>query len=203
MHSLKQTNEIMNLQSRSITLYIAMFLILFLVPCITASAEEQQDNLSKDAAQLQMEALEMELGDDGMQEVNDYLELQASLPDVVKASPYSYIAFAATDKEGQNAYLTAIDESDLNAKKKAKLKADLQDIWNRYPDGFVVADNLVLRDVDRIMTERFIESQIPSADGNGDSGSQDSKPSQQTPGFTSLMLFLSLLLLSGIQRKLF
>ena len=191
----------MNLENRSITLCIAMFLALFLVPCIAASAQEQQDNLSKDAAQLQMEALEAELGEEGMQEVDDYLELQASLPDVVKASPYSYIAFAATDKEGQTAYLTAIDESDLNAKKKAKLKADLQDIWNRYPDGFVVADNLVLRDVDRIMTERFIARENPSASGKGDSGYQDSEPSQQTPGFTSVMLFLSLLLLVEIKMK--
>jgi hypothetical protein len=203
MHSFKQRKETMNLKNRSITLCIAMFLALFLVPCITASAEEQQDNLSKDAAQLQMEALEAELGEEGMQEVDDYLELQASLPDVIKASPYSYIAFAATDKEGQTAYLTAIDESDLNAKKKAKLKADLQDIWNRYPDGFVVADNLVLRDVDRIMTERFIENEYPSVDGNGDSGYRDSEPSEQTPGFTSVMLILSLLLSVEIKRKVF
>lgn len=200
MHSFKQRNK-QNLNSRSIILCIAMVLALFLVPCIAASAEEQQDNLSKDDSQLQMEALEMELGEEGMQEVDDYLELQASLPDVVKASPYSYIAFAATDKEGQTAYLTAIDESDLDAKKKAKLKADLQDIWNRYPDGFVVTDNLVLRDVDRIMTERFIENENPSAVEDGDFASQENNPLQQTPGFTSVMLVLGLILLIRMRRR--
>jgi len=123
-----------------------------------ASTEEQQTNLTKDASQLEMEALEAELGEEGMKKVADYLELQASLPDVVKASPYSGIAFAATDHESQIVYLTAIDESDLEKEDKEKLKADLQDIWDRYPDKFVVADNLVLRDVAEIMDKRLIAS---------------------------------------------
>lgn len=126
--------------------------------------------------------------------VGNYSDLQASLPDVLKGSPYSYIAFAATDKESQTVYLTAIDESDLDAKKKAELKADLQDIWNRYPDGFVVADNLVLQDVDRIMTARFIENENLSAGENGDYVPQDGKTSQQIPGFTSFMLVLIIIL---------
>ncbi|WP_256621768.1 hypothetical protein [Methanolobus chelungpuianus] len=172
MVSLKPTNEIMSLKGRRIKLYMVIFVVLFIVSCIVSSAEELQDNISKDTAQLQMETLGTELGEEGMQEVDDYLELQASLPDALKASPYSYIAFAATDKESQTAYMTAIDESDLEAGKKAKLKADLQDIWNRYPNGFVVTDNLVLQEVDRIMAERFIASENASAGENGDSASQ-------------------------------
>ncbi|AAM05418.1 hypothetical protein [Methanosarcina acetivorans] len=148
----------MNDKDRTLVLFIAIALYLFLIPSAMASTEEQQTNRTKDAAQLKMEALETELGEEGMKEVADYLELQASLPDVVKASPYSSIAFAATDNESQVAYLTAIDESDLEKENKEKLKADLQDIWNRYPDKFVVADNLVLRDVAKIMDERLIVS---------------------------------------------
>lgn len=131
---------------------------LCLIPLSMTSTEKQQTNLTKDTAQLKMEALEAELGEEGMNKSADYLELQASLPDVVKASPYSDIAFAATDKESQVVYLTAIDESDLAKEDKEKLKADLQDIWNRYPDKFVVADNLVLSYVNKLMEKRFVAS---------------------------------------------
>lgn len=141
---------------------LLMALCLCLIPSAMASStEEQQTNLTKDTAQLKMEALEAELGEEGMKKDADYLDLQTSLPDVVKASPYSYIAFAATDKESQVVYLTAIDESDLAKEDKEKLKADLQDIWNRYPDKVVVADNLVLSDVNKIMEKRFIASANP------------------------------------------
>lgn len=148
----------MNSKDRILVLCIAMALSLCLIPSAMASTEEQQTNLTKDAAQLKIEALEAELGEEGMKKVADYLELQASLPGVVKASPYSWIAFAATDNKSQVAYLTAIDESDLEKENKEKLKDDLQDIWDRYPDKFVAADNLVLRDVDKIMEKRFIAS---------------------------------------------
>jgi len=148
----------MNSKDGTLVLCIAMALCLCLIPSAMASTEEQQTNLTKDASQLEMEALEAELGEEGMKKVADYLELQASLPDVVKASPYSGIAFAATDHESQIVYLTAIDESDLEKEDKEKLKADLQDIWDRYPDKFVVADNLVLRDVAEIMDKRLIAS---------------------------------------------
>lgn len=139
---------------------IAMVLCLCLMPSAMASTEEQEVVPIKDAAQLKMEELEVELGEEGMQEVKEYLELQASLPDVVKQSPYSYIAFAATDKESQIAYMTGIDESSLTKEEKEKLKVELQDIWNRYPDGFKVEDNVPLKVVDKIMTERFIKAQV-------------------------------------------
>lgn len=148
----------MNSKSGTLALSIAMALCLCLISPVMASTEEKQTNLTKDASQLKIEALEAELGEEGMKEVEEYLELQASLPGVVKASPYSSIAFAATDKESQVAYLTAIDESDLEKGDKEKLKADLQDIWDRYPDKFVVADNLVLRDVAEIIDKRLIAS---------------------------------------------
>jgi len=118
----------MNSKAEASVLCIAISLYLFLIPSAMASTEEQQTNLTKDDSQLKMEALEAELGEEGMKEVEDYLKLQASLPDVVKASPYSSIAFAATDYESRAAYLTAIDESDLEKEDKEKLKADLQDI---------------------------------------------------------------------------
>lgn len=138
---------------------LTMLLVgIVLIPSAMASTEEQRTIQVEDAAQLKIEALEAKLGEEGMQKVADYLALQASLPAVVKASPYSWIAFAATDNESQVAYLTAIDESDLEKKDKEKLKDNLQDIWDRYPDKFVAADNLVLRDVDKIMEKRFIAS---------------------------------------------
>lgn len=141
---------------------MTMLVGMALIPSAVASTEEQQTDLTKDAAQLKIEALEAELGEEGMKKVANYLELQTSLPDVVKASPYSSIAFAATDNESQVAYLTAIDESDLEKKDKEKLKADLQDIWDRYPEKFVAADNLVLCDVAKITDKRLIASINPS-----------------------------------------
>lgn len=148
----------MNGKDVTLALFIAIALGLCLMPLAMASTEEQQANQTKDAAQLKMEALEAELGEEGMKKVADYLALQASLPDVVKASPYSSIAFAATDNESRVAYLTAIDESDLEKEDKEKLKVNLQDIWERYPEKFVAADNLVLCDVAEIMDKHLIAS---------------------------------------------
>lgn len=139
-------------------LLLAMLVGMALIPSAMASTEEQQTNLTKDASQLKIEALEAELGDEGMKKIAEYRELQASLPDVVKASPYSSIAFAATDNESQAAYMTAIDESDLDKEDKEKLKDDLQDIWDRYPNKFVADDNLVLSVVAKITDKRLIES---------------------------------------------
>ncbi len=67
---------------------LTMLVGMALIPSAMASTEEQQTDLTKDAAQLKIEALEAELGEEGMKEVADYLELQASLPDVVKRMPY-------------------------------------------------------------------------------------------------------------------
>ncbi|MDI9395402.1 MAG: hypothetical protein QM426_08320 [Euryarchaeota archaeon] len=146
-------------KSRISILVLAILLVgMVLIPSVISLTEEQQTNLNKDASQLKVEALEAELSEEEKKKVANYLELQASLPDVVKASPYSGIAFAATDKESQAAYFTAIDESDLKKEDKEKLKADLQDIWSRYPDKFVTADNLVLRDVANITDKRLIAS---------------------------------------------
>lgn len=146
----------MNWKGGTIVFWIAMVLCLLLVPLAMASTEEQQTNQTKDAAQLKMEAFEAKLGEEGMKEVAAYLELQASLPDVVKASPYSWIAFAATDKESQAVYMIAIDESDFDKEEKEKLKVSLQDIWDRYPDKFVANDNFALSDINKIMEKRFI-----------------------------------------------
>jgi len=77
-------------------LFLAMLVSMALIPSAMASTEEQQTSLTKDAAQLKIEALEAKLGEEGMEEVADYLELQTSLPDVVKAMPYRALAFAGT-----------------------------------------------------------------------------------------------------------
>ena len=78
----------MNAKDGILVLHVAIVLCLFLPPLAMASTEEQQTNQTKDAAQLEMEALEAEMGEEGMKKVAEYLQLQASLPDAVKASPY-------------------------------------------------------------------------------------------------------------------
>ncbi len=83
---------------------------------------------------------------------------------MVKASPYSYIAFAATDEESKIAYMTGIEESDLTDEEKENLQAELQDIRDRYPDGFKVEDNEPLEVVAGIMEQRFIESEESKRD---------------------------------------
>ncbi|AKB33995.1 hypothetical protein MSSIH_3305 [Methanosarcina siciliae HI350] len=90
-----------------------------------ASPDEQQTNQTKDAAQLKIEALEAELGEEGMKEVEDYLELQASLPEVVKRMPYSGLAFAATDPESRAIKMEYIGNFDVSEKKKEEYKAGL------------------------------------------------------------------------------
>ena len=193
MVSTKKGKESMNKKDGTLVVCIAMVLCLCLIPSAMASTEENQTNRIKDAAQLKMEALEAleaELGEEGMQNVKEYLELQASLPDVVKASPYSGIVFAATNKESQVAYLTAIDESGLEKEDKEKLKTDLQDIWDRYPDEFVVLDNIVLSKVNGIMAKRLLENIDVTDEGPA------SEP-PETPGFTAISFLMAFL---GLRR---
>lgn len=190
MVSTKRGKESMNKKDGTFVMCIAMVLCLCLIPSAMASTEENQTNQVKDGAQLKMEALEAELGEEGMQNVKEYLELQASLPDVVKASPYSGIAFAATNKDSQVAYLTAIDESGLEKEDKEKLKTDLQDIWDRYPDEFVVLDNIVLSKVNGIMNKRLLEYIDVTDEGTA------SEP-LETPGFTAITLLIAFL---GLRR---
>jgi hypothetical protein len=142
-----------------------------------------------------MEEFEAELGEEGMQEVQEYLELQASLPDVVKASPYSYIAFAATDEESQIAYMTGIDESNLSDEEKEKLKAELQDIWDRYPDDFEVEDNEPLEVIAGIMEQRFIESEESKRDDFDKSVSDVDSSSQFQSNTTLLIMLVTILLI--------
>ncbi|MDA0525645.1 hypothetical protein [Methanococcoides alaskense] len=91
------------------------------------------EGVQKDAAQLKIEELEAELGEEGMQEVDDYLTLQASLPDVVKSMPFSGLAFAATNTESQKIKMGYIDNFDVSEKEKDGYKTGLQDVWDRYP----------------------------------------------------------------------
>ncbi|AAM32596.1 conserved protein [Methanosarcina mazei Go1] len=111
-----------------------------MIPSAMAFTEEQQTDLTKDAAQLKIEALETELGEEGMKKVADYLELQASLPDVVKRMPYRGLAFSATDPESQAIKMKYIDNFDVSKEEKEKYKAGLQDIWDRYPDKITKDD---------------------------------------------------------------
>lgn len=121
-------------------LFLTMLVGMALIPSAMASTEEQQTDLTKDAAQLKIEALEAELGEEGMKEVADYLELQASLPDVVKRMPYRGLAFAATDPESQAIKMEYIDNFDVSEKEKERYKAGLQDVWDRYPDNITEDD---------------------------------------------------------------
>ena len=104
-------------------LLLTMLVGMALIPSAMAFTEEQQTDLTKDAAQLKIEALETELGEEGMKKVADYLELQASLPDVVKRMPYRGLAFAATDPESQDITMEYIDNFYVSDKRKEEYKA--------------------------------------------------------------------------------
>ena len=68
----------MNGKDVTLALFIAIALGLCLTPSAMASTEEQQANQTKDAAQLKMEALEAELGEEGMKKE----EYKAGLQDI-------------------------------------------------------------------------------------------------------------------------
>lgn len=187
-----------------LVLCIAMALCLCLMPSALASTEEQNTTPVKDGAQLKMEELEAELGEEGMQDLEDYLALQASLPDVVKASPYGWIVLAASYEESQIAFMTGIDESDLTEEEKENLKAELQDIWDRYPDGFKIEDNEPLEVISGIMEQRFIESEESKRDDldksvNDEAGS-DGEPSSQFQSNITLLGMLVIGLLIATMR---
>ena len=147
----------MNSKDRTIVLCIAMALSLCLIPSAMASTEEQQTNLTKDAAQLKIEALEAELGEEGMKKVADYLELQASLPDVVKRMPFRGLAFAATDPESQAIKMGYIDNFNVSETEKERYKAGLQDIWDRYPDKITKDDYAFMSELGPMIEEEALK----------------------------------------------
>lgn len=130
---------------------------LCLTPSAMASTEEQQTNLTKDAAQLKIEALEAELGEEGMKKVADYLELQASLPDVVKCMPFRGLAFAATDPESQAIKMGYIDNFNVSETEKERYKAGLQDIWDRYPDKITKDDYAFMSELGPMIEEEALK----------------------------------------------
>ncbi|MGI5991586.1 MAG: hypothetical protein ACOX79_04895 [Methanosarcina sp.] len=147
----------MNSKDRILVLCIAIALSLCLIPSAIASTEEQQTNLTKDAAQLKIEALEAELGEEGMKKVADYLELQASLPDVVKCMPFRGLAFAATDPESQAIKMGYIDNFDVSEKEKERYKAGLQDIWDRYPGKITKDDYAFMSELGPMIEEEALK----------------------------------------------
>lgn len=146
----------MNSKDRILVLFIAIALSLCLIPSAMASTEEQQTNLTKDAAQLKIEALEAELGEEGMKKVADYLELQASLPDAVKRMPFRGLAFAATDPESQAIKMEYIDNFNVSETEKEKYKAGLQDIWDRYPDKITKDDYAFMSELGPMIDEEAL-----------------------------------------------
>jgi len=182
----------MNGKNGTLALCIAMALCLFLMPSAMASTEEQQTNQTKDASQLKIEALEAELGEEGMKKVADYLELQASLPDVVKRMPYRGLAFAANDPESQAIKMGYIDNFDVSEQKKEEYKAGLQDIWDRYPDNITKDDYAFMIElgpmIDKEAFKKYQDQDYSNnsdseSDNDSSSGENESSKSNSTPGF--------------------
>ncbi|WP_048173829.1 hypothetical protein [Methanosarcina siciliae] len=182
----------MNSKDCTLVLCIAAVLCLCLIPLAMASPDEQQTNQTKDAAQLKIEALEAELGEEGMKEVEDYLELQASLPEVVKRMPYSGLAFAATDPESRAIKMEYIDNFDVSEKKKEEYKAGLQDIWDRYPDNITKDDYAFMSElgpmIDKEAFKKYQDQNSsnnigPESDSGSSSGENESSKNNSAPGF--------------------
>ncbi|MDI9394378.1 MAG: hypothetical protein QM426_02705 [Euryarchaeota archaeon] len=138
-------------------LLLAMLLV-WLIPSAMDSAEEQQPNLTKDAAQLKIEALEAELGEEGMKEVADYLELQASLPDTVKVMPYRALAFAGTQEESRSVTFKYIDGFNVSEKEKDRYKAGIKDIWDRYPDKITKDDYEFMSEIGSMLVNESLKN---------------------------------------------
>lgn len=145
-----------NSKDGTLVLCIAMALCLCLIPSAMASTEEQQTTQVEDAAQLKIEALEAKLGEEGMQKVEDYLALQASLPDVVKRMPFRGLAFAATDPESQAIKMEYIDNFNVSETEKERYKAGLQDIWDRYPDKITKDDYAFMSELGPMIEEEAL-----------------------------------------------
>ncbi|WP_196214089.1 hypothetical protein [Methanolobus vulcani] len=136
---------------------VAMVLCLCLIQPAMSSTEEEE----KDAAQLKLEEFEAELGEEGMQEVEDYLALQASLPDVVKRMPYRALAFAATRPESQTVYMGYIDNFSVSEEEKERYKSGLQDVWDRYPFNITVYDYPFMAEIGPMIEEEAFSIYSP------------------------------------------
>ncbi|WP_288070896.1 hypothetical protein [Methanolobus sp.] len=138
-------------------------------PAMSSTEEEE-----KDPAQLKLEEFEAEMGEEGMQEVEDYMALQASLPDVVKRMPYRALAFAATKPESQTVYMTYIDNFSVSEEEKERYKSGLQDVWDRYPFNITEDDYPFMAEIGPMIDAEAFST-------------YDQNEQAETPGFTAIM----------------
>ncbi|UGV40476.1 hypothetical protein J7W08_10460 [Methanococcoides orientis] len=184
-----------------------------LVMCLTSSASaaaSENETFVEDAAQLRLEETKERLGEDAVQEMEDYLELQKNLPAVVRAMPGggSALAYAGTNNDSRVVYLNYIDGMDLSDEEKVEYKNKLIDVWDRYPDDIMVTDYAFMAKMAGLMEEEAKKVRDEAhfdEDGNlviivNETTQEEPGTNKQTPGFTSIMLIIGLLL-SARSRK--
>ncbi|MEL4306101.1 hypothetical protein [Methanococcoides sp. LMO-2] len=184
-----------------------------LVMCLTSSASaavSENETFVEDAAQLRLEETREKLGEDAVQEMEDYLELQKNLPAVVRAMPGggSALAYAGTNNDSRVVYLNYIDGMDLSDEEKVEYKNKLIDVWDRYPDDIKVTDYAFMAKMAGLMEEEAKNVRDEAhfdEDGNlviivNETTQEEPGTNKQTPGFTSIMLIIGLLL-SARSRK--
>jgi hypothetical protein len=93
-----------------------------------------------------------------MEEVADYLELQTSLPDVVKAMPYRALAFAGTQEESRSITFKYIDGFNVSEEEKDRYKAGIKDIWDRYPDKITKDDYEFMSEIGPMLVNESLKS---------------------------------------------
>lgn len=143
------------------TVLLPIFLIGMILMPLTMALSEEQEISEKDIAQLKIEALEKSLGEEGMKNAEQYLKLQASLPDVVKMMPYRSFAFAGTMEGSRSAICRYIDEMEISEKDKVRYKAGIEDIWERYPDKITEDDYEFMTEIGPLLVDASLKNYQP------------------------------------------
>jgi hypothetical protein len=135
--------------NKTMGLLLALMLMLCFASTASAASEERYTIIDGEIIPSKAEK----------ERLNEYLELQASLPTVVKSSPYSSIMYSGTKERSRISIFKAIDDPrycDLSELEKRQLKEDLLDIWDRYPDKIESKDDIPLANVRKILDKRTI-----------------------------------------------
>lgn len=190
---------------------LALFIVsILLCLCVVTPAMASTEEAEKDVAQLKLEEFEAEMGEEAMQEVEDYLALQASLPTVVKVMPYSGLAFAATKPKSQAIKMKYIDNFDVSEEEKERYKTGLQDIWDRYPFNITKDDYPFMAELGPMIEEEAFRTYNPEevekeGTGNINDISSQSVSNQYeqkiAPGFTGMLAAVIVMLCFYFVRK--
>lgn len=112
--------------------------------------EEQRTRIQEEIDLFGIEGLTV----DDVVELEDRINTRRNLPDVVKNAPGLYLI--SSPEKNHEGYLKHIDGMSISSEEKERMKADLEDLWARYPDEITEEDYPRIREITSAI-EKYVD----------------------------------------------